>query len=73
MGAYIKDSEDAGLWIDAYWGTNDISKVIDVTGRLLYRVNRKLLTPQKEPEMHFLEVWQRVCQFAMMISAKVCH
>jgi hypothetical protein len=41
MGAYIRDSEDAGLWIDAYWGTNDISKVVDVTGRLLYGVSRK--------------------------------
>jgi hypothetical protein len=73
MGAYIKDSEDAGLWIDAYWGINDISKVVDVTGWLLYGVSRKLLTPQQEPETHFLGAWQRVCRFAMMIFAKVCH
>lgn len=32
MGAYVKDSEDRGLWIDAYWGMDDVSKVVDVTG-----------------------------------------
>jgi sugar/nucleoside kinase (ribokinase family) len=30
LGVYIKDNEQAGVWIDAYW--NDPEKVVDVTG-----------------------------------------
>ena len=33
LGAYVKDSDDPGLWIDAYWGMNDDGKVVDVTGQ----------------------------------------
>lgn len=31
LGAYVKDNEQAGIWIDAYW--KDTDKVVDVTGK----------------------------------------
>jgi len=36
LGAYVKDSEEQGVWIDAFWAIKDVHKVVDVTGRLLH-------------------------------------
>jgi len=32
LGAYFATREHGGRWIDAYWGTEDAHKVVDVTG-----------------------------------------
>jgi hypothetical protein len=34
MGAYVKKRETSGLWIDAFWMSDDGGRVVDVTGKL---------------------------------------
>lgn len=33
MGAYVASRDKPGQWIEAYWRTNDASRIGDVTGK----------------------------------------
>jgi len=32
LGAYVKSADTEGAWIDAYWTSTDVERVVDVTG-----------------------------------------
>lgn len=40
LGAYVKQVERGGLWVDAYWGGDRAEKVVDVTGKRRVQNNK---------------------------------
>jgi len=41
LGAYIKSRETKGQWVEAFW-TEDVDKVVDVTGAFLRRRRQRI-------------------------------
>ncbi|KAF8974588.1 hypothetical protein BDZ97DRAFT_1774420 [Flammula alnicola] len=39
MGAYMKSRETKGLWIDAFWTSEDTDKILDVTGNIVFSLS----------------------------------
>lgn len=54
MGAYVASRTEPGRWIPAYWGENEVDKVVDVTGE--NRITYQKPTPADALRLKALEM-----------------
>lgn len=48
LGAYVATRKHGGRWVDAYWGTEDARKVVDVTGKMDILLFATMLTASSD-------------------------
>ena len=44
LGAYVVSRTAKGRWVEAFWGPNDLHRVVDVTGTCKSRPSQMLVT-----------------------------